>query len=164
MATSQEWIIDQKKEFFFESQDKEKKSRRIFSESDPIQRFDFDHIRSKIGRNWFDFIKTYYFIENKLWWIGYFARMSEVGSNDRNMTHNYRQFCKMLPISQSLHVTLHHHVTDDWWNDIFGHMPIFISLIINGFELKCNIIAKYKSHWIMESWKPQNTVSKWFKM
>ena len=61
MATSQEWIIDQKKEFFFKSQDKEKKSRRIFSENDPIQRFDFDHmihIRSVIGRKWFDFIKT----------------------------------------------------------------------------------------------------------
>ena len=29
----------------------------------------------------------------------------------------------------------------------------YIWWIINGFELKCNIISKYKSHWIMESLK-----------
>ena len=33
MATSQEWIIDQKKEFFFESQDKEKNLEGSFQKA-----------------------------------------------------------------------------------------------------------------------------------
>ena len=111
MATSQEWIIDQKKEFFQKSRQRKKSSKDLFRKrSDSAIRF-----RSYDSHPLGHWSKMVRFHKNlisykMLWWIGYFARMSEVGSNDRNMTLDYRQFCKMLPISQSLHVTLHHHV------------------------------------------------------
>ena len=107
MATSQEWIIDQKERVFLKVKTKKKISKDLFrNRSDSAIRFRSNPVEN-YGSIYLNFFLEKYgeyghmpnsvieFMNKVLW--------SHVRTRIELMKYD-RQFCKMLPVSQKLHV------------------------------------------------------------